>query len=158
MVGFKLRIGSQRPEGHHQSPADALVERGPCIPIELSTAHWHRDILIEDGLTPPESLTELAMFDTGASNTCIDEAAARRAGLPIKGWAFMDSASHAGTRVPVFTGQIQSLALRVTVETALGVNMGHFHDAELIVLIGRDVMRQMVFTYNGPEGSISASA
>ena len=97
------------------------------------------------------------MIDTGATHTCIDETAARRAGLPIKGSASMHSASHAGTKVPIFAGQIEAQGLRINVESALGANLTHFPGGQLVALIGRDVLKKMVFTYDGPKGTITAS-
>ena len=95
------------------------------------------------------------MIDTGATHTCFDESAARRAGFPIKKPAIMASASHAETRVPVFSGKIVADGLTIDVDQGMGVNLEGFPG--LVALIGRDVLQNTLFIYNGPIGSITLS-
>lgn len=53
--------------------------------------------LLQQGLQLPTTETGLALIDTGASATCIDEHVAQRMGLPTIDVVTMASASHAGT-------------------------------------------------------------
>ena len=93
------------------------------------------------------------MIDTGATRTCFDGTAARKAGFPITGTATMASATHAKHEVPVFTGRIVMGNININVGGGLGANLTAFDD--LVALIGRDLLQTALFTYNGPEGSIA---
>ena len=91
-------------------------------------------------------------MDTGASRTAVDIDTAKKLGLPVTKPAKMSSASHADVIVPVFAGQLEMPGFtKIAVPHGLiGVNL---NGNGVIALIGRDLMKVAVLTYNGPDGS-----
>ena len=67
----------------------------------------------------------------------------------------MASASHTNHQVHVFMGKIvlAPVNIVINVEKGLGANLSAFNG--LVALIGRDVLKSALFTYNGPDGFIS---
>jgi predicted aspartyl protease len=63
--------------------------------------------LIQQGKPVPNPINGLAMIDTGASSTCIDDEAAKQMGLPAIGVGYMSSASHAKTPSNIYPTQIE---------------------------------------------------
>ena len=64
----------------------------------------------------------------------------------------MTSATHANHEVPVFSGRIVMGSFNVHVVGGLGANLAAFDG--LVALIGRDLLKDALFTCNGPVGSI----
>jgi len=127
---------------------DALASLGPVIPVTLTLSEEAQRAYVERGESPPAGVSGLAMIDTGATATCIDVDAARRAGLPTVGVARMNSASHADQDVPTFAGRIVGPTIGISVESGMGANLSSVGN-DLIVLLGRDVLRSALFIYNG---------
>lgn len=65
----------------------------------------------------------------------------------------MASASHPQHEVPIFAGKIVLDNININVEAGMGVNLSGF--PQLVALIGRDLLQNAVFIYNGPDGSVS---
>ena len=137
----------------HAAPA-GLAQDGPCIPTMLTVSDSHRQLLVTQGKAVPDPIHGLALIDTGASNTCFDQQAALKAGLPVVDGAMMASASHAKQDVPVFAGKLVIPEFNIDTEFALGANLG---GQNLIALIGRDVLQSAVLVYNGTDGTVSLS-
>ncbi len=87
--------------------------------------------------------------------TCIDQSAARKAGLAIVDSGGISSATHANEIVPIFAGRLDIHGLS-PVETfgAYGVSL---ESQKLIALIGRDLLASCVLVYNGSDDSFSLS-
>jgi len=137
----------------HQGP-QALVANGPLIPVTITLSDESRRACSERGERIPEAVKGLALIDTGASGTCFDEAAARKAGLPTTGVTRMASASHKDHEVPVFVGKISTPTISIDVKKGTGANLASLN-SELVALIGRDLLASAIFVYNGPEGHFS---
>ena len=154
MPVLNVRSEARGEDGRTRPAPEVLAAAGPLIPVTLTLSDESQRALTEQHKPLPEPMTGYAMIDTGASQTCFDEDAARRAGLPITGAARMASASHADIKVPVFAGKILiSGNLIIDAGKAMGANLSAFDG--LIALIGRDLLQSAVFTYNGPDGFIS---
>ena len=74
-------------------PASALQLRGPVLQVTVSIEQNAAKALLAKGQTIANK-TGLALIDTGASNTCIDEQAAKALNLPVIDVGAMQSASH----------------------------------------------------------------
>lgn len=114
----------------------------------------HRQLLAKQGAPVPDAIHGQALIDTGASNTCVDQQAAVKAGLPLIDMAVMTSATHAQHDVPVFAAKLVIPDFSIDAEYALGANLD---DQNLIALIGRDVLQEAVLVYNGTAGTVSLS-
>ncbi len=148
-----------RAEGKTQAgevvPApEALANLGPVVPVTLALPDDVQRAYVERGEQPPTPVNGLAMIDTGASATCFDTDAAQRARLPTVGVARMTSASHADHQVPTFAGKIVCPTITIDVGSGVGANLSSVGDG-LIALLGRDILKSAILTYNGPDGHFS---
>ena len=137
---------------------DLLANIGPVIPVTLTLPDNAQRAYIGRGQQPPAPISGTAMIDTGATATCFDTNAAQRAGLPTVGVARMASASHANHPVPTFAGKIICSTITINVEINVAPSMGANLSAVsngLIALLGRDVLKSAILTYNGPDGHFS---
>ena len=137
-------------------PRVVLQQAGPVIQVILSPLEVHLKVITERGGELPPSLSGRALIDTGATMTCVDADAARRAGLAQVDSGTMTSATHANEKVPIFAGRLIMDAASITVNAnrAIGANLS---PQGLIALIGRDLLAQCVLVYNGLDGSFSLS-
>ena len=112
--------------------------------------------LLAQGLSLPTPERGLALIDTGATSTCIDEAAAARLNLPAIDVVTVASVSHASTQQSVHPIQIEVVGLPITIGAprAIGAPLAA---QGLVVLIGRDVLQHCTLFYNGLIGSFSLS-
>lgn len=154
MPVMSFHATKQKVEGGESEPApELLAMQGPVLPVLLSISEEVQQALMTEGKPIPEPVTGLALIDTGATFTCVDEAAARRAGLPTRGTAKMASASHPEHEVPVFAGKISMDSININIPTAMGADLSGFPN--LVALIGRDMLQNCLFVYNGNTGAIS---
>ena len=154
-----MPILNSRAEGRTRAgevvPApEFLANAGAVIPVTLTLSDDVQRACIERGEQPPAPVNGRAMIDTGASATCFDADAAQRAGLPVVGVAQMTSASHANHQVPTFAGKIVCPTIVIDVESGMGANLSSVGGG-LIALLGRDVLKSAILTYNGPDGHFS---
>ena len=135
--------------------SELLVSKGPVIPVSITLSDESQRAYSNQGKEIPQVVSGLALVDTGASKTCFDEASAIKAGLPVIDTAIMSSASHTNHRVKVFMGKIvlDQSNIVINVENGLGANLTAFDG--IVALIGRNLLRSAMFTYNGPDGLIS---
>lgn len=131
-----------------------LQARGPLLQVALSALDQQADILTSRGVEVPV-VTGLALIDSGASATCIDDAAAAGARLPAVDTARMSSAS-GSSEVGVYAGKItlvqpggqRGTGAVINAHQALGVNI---REQGIIALIGRDILSSCILIYNGVE-------
>ena len=136
-------------------PAASLHQRGPVIQVTATIEQNAGKALLAKGVALPTPKSGLALIDTGASNTCIDDDVARELGLPVIDIAHMQSASHAKHQCNVYP---------VTIDIPGVVNLNSprtmgaaLAGQGLLALIGRDVLGRCTLFYNGPLGQITLS-
>lgn len=136
-------------------PITALHQRGPVIQVSVTIEQNAGKALLAQGRALPTPKAGLALIDTGASNTCIDDQAAVELRLPIIDIAHMQSASHAKHQCNVYP---------VTIDIPGVVNLNSprtmgaaLAGQGLLALIGRDVLSRCTLFYNGPMGQITLS-
>ncbi len=127
---------------------------GPLLTVTVSVLDQQADIRRRRGDEIPV-VEGLALIDSGASATCIDDEVAMRAGLPAVDTARMSSASgpsevsvYAGKITLVQRGSTSSDVVAIQTLRALGVNI---NGQGIIALIGRDILNSCIMIYNGPE-------
>lgn len=131
-----------------------LQARGPLLQVALSVLDPQAAVLTERGEVVPV-VSGLALIDTGASTTCVDDAAANEARLPAVDTARMSSAS-GPSQVSVYAGKIalvqpsgsDGTSAVIDAHQALGVNI---REQGILALIGRDLLRSCILIYNGLE-------
>jgi predicted aspartyl protease len=134
-------------------PQVALLHRGPCIQVIFTVAPSIAGQVLGQGGTLPSPVAGLALIDTGASTTCIDDATARQMGLPVIDVVQMTSASHASIPQNIYPVQIEVIGpgINITVP-AMGANLA---PQGIHALIGRDFLQHCTLHYNGLSGEIT---
>ena len=150
----QIALHTKSPDGEivQAPPVTALQHRGPILQVSITVEQNFGKGLIAQGKTPPAPKSGLALIDTGASNTCIDEQAARELGLPVIDVANMQSASHEKHPCNIYPVQIITPIVTLNAPRVMGaalVSQG------LLVLIGRDVLQSCTLFYNGPAGQFT---
>lgn len=134
-------------------PAAALVMRGPVLQVTVTIEQNAAKALLTQGKTV-QSKTGIALIDTGASNTCVDDKAAQELGLPVIDVGSMQSASHEKHPCNIYPVQIVTPVVTLNSPRTIGANLA---SQGLLVLIGRDVLASCNLFYNGPSGQFALS-
>lgn len=155
ILHVQFNAQGQTPTGQTVSvaPVIALLSQGPVVQVVLSVAQTIADQLLQQGLPVPTPVAGLALIDTGASSTCIDDASAQQLQLPAIDVVNMISASHANIQQNIYPVLIEVMGgIRIDVPRAMGANLA---PQNLVALIGRDFLQQCTLFYNGPAGAIT---
>lgn len=148
----------QTPDGQtiQISPSQILLQRGACVQIIIGIAQSFADQLLQQGQTLPQPISGIALIDTGASETCIDESLAQQMKLPVIDVVQIMSASHDATPTNVYPIQMQVIGtpIRVEVPRSLGANLA---SQGYVALIGRDFLQHCTLFYNGISGEMTLS-
>ncbi len=138
------------------SPGVALQKQGPVLQVTIGLAQSIAAQLLQQGKTLPKPISGMALIDTGASSTCIDDAAAQQLQLPVVNVVNVASASHSSTPQNVYPIQIEVVGLPISIEapSAIGAALSA---QGLLALIGRDVLQHCTLFYNGLTGEITLS-
>ena len=151
-----FRAQAQAPDGStfEVPPSVFLRQGGPVVQVGVSVAQSIATELLGQGAAVPPPVPGLALIDTGASATCIDEGAAQQLGLPVVDVVQVASASHAATMQNVYPIQISVVGMSITIEAprAIGAPLAA---QGLLLLIGRDVLQHCTLVYNGLAGEIT---
>ncbi len=134
----------------------ALQKQGPCVQVAIGLAQSIASQLLQQGQSLPKPISGIALIDTGASSTCIDEAAAQQLSLPVVNVVNVASASHASTPQNVYPIQIEVIGLPISIEAPYAIGAALAAQG-LLALIGRDVLQHCTLFYNGITGEITLS-
>jgi predicted aspartyl protease len=126
--------------------------RGPVLQVTVAIEQNAGKALAGQGRALPVPKTGWALIDTGASNTCIDEQAAREMGLPIHDVASIQSASHEKVSCNVYPVLIHTPIIDLNSPRTVGAALAA---QGLLVLIGRDVLQRCTLHYNGVTGEFT---
>lgn len=132
-------------------PVAALVMRGPVLQVTITIEQHAAKALLTQGKTV-QSKTGIALIDTGASNTCVDDKAAQELGLPVIDVGSMQSASHEKHPCNIYPVQIVTPVVTLNSPRTMGANLA---SQGLLVLVGRDVLASCNLFYNGPSGQFT---
>jgi predicted aspartyl protease len=137
-------------------PSIALLQNGPCVQVIISLAQSFAEPLVQQGQSVPQPVVGVALVDSGASTTCIDDKLAQSLGLPVIDVVQMASASHVGTQANVYPIQMEIVGspIKVNVPRAIGANLT---PQGIVALIGRDYLQHCTLFYNGITGQITLS-
>jgi len=137
-------------------PPAGLQAKGPVVQVTLSIADAFAAQIVQQGGTLPTPVSGYALIDTGASTTCVDDAAAQAMGLPVINVATMTSASHASTKANIYPirFEVQGVPITINVPSAMGAALAA---QGLLMLIGRDALQHCTLHYNGIAGEFTLS-
>lgn len=133
-----------------------MQQRGPVVQVSVTLEQKFAAALAQQGKDVPRPINGLALIDTGASNTCLDDEAARAMNLPVIDVGSMHSASHAKTPSNIYPVQIQIVGFQI--QFASPRTMGAaLKEQGLLMLLGRDLLQRCTLFYNGGTGQITLS-
>ncbi|MBV9224147.1 MAG: hypothetical protein JO185_26645 [Acidobacteriaceae bacterium] len=137
-------------------PVQALQQRGPILNVAVGLERSMSAGLLASGNQVPIPVATVALIDTGASNTCVDNDLAVQLGLPVVDTMKMTSASHHEVEQPAYPISIEIIGTQIqfSVPKAMGAQLAA---QGLGLLIGRDVLAAFTMFYNGPTGQITLS-
>lgn len=149
----RLELSCARQQGNVQiSAPDGLQAYGPTVEVGIWLHHATARKRHESGTPIPGVIVGNAMLDTGASVTTIDRGVAETLALEPSGMveSFGIGGKATGITVPC---SVKLEGFRVNIPRC------HCHDLsvhcrDLVCLIGRDILRHLVFHYDGPAGAI----
>ena len=152
----QIELQAKTPDGKtvRVAPVNGLQLRGPILQVSITIEQNAGKGLIAQGRAVPAPKSGIALIDTGASNTCIDEQAAQELGLPVIDVANMHSATHEKHPCNIYPVQIITPIVTLNAPRAMGAALA---SQGLIVLIGRDVLQNCNLFYNGPAGQFTLS-
>lgn len=158
ILNVQLAGESQRPDGSKIAipPQAALLQRGPVVQVSVTVGQALAQQVLQKGGTVPPPVTGLALIDTGATSTCVDEEAAQRLPLPATDVVTVASASHPATQQNVYPIQIEVVGLPIAVNAPRAIG-APLKAQGILLLIGRDVLQHTVLIYNGPTGAFTLS-
>jgi hypothetical protein len=131
-------------------PPDLLERGGLLLTAELHVTDSLAQVLLAQNAPVPTAISGLALVDTGASICAVDESAAIRLGLQPVGQSRVSGVG--GTQMRnVYVGKIMFPGTPIPPQqwTLSGAEL---KDQNLLLLIGRDILRHCVLIYNGPQG------
>lgn len=140
-----------------------MIRNGPLIAIDVADpglvtqpAAPAAPVVPQAAANTPLIIPGFGLIDTGASGTVIDNDAAARLGLVARGVA--DGFGVNGAY------QCEQFAIAWRIRNTqgfqtIGVTSAplHLQNADLLMLIGRDVLDNCILVFNGPAGAFSLS-
>src|SRR5437762_1583992 len=131
----------QTPDGQtvNVPPHIVLQQRGPCLQVSITVAQAIAEQLLQQGQPVPQPISGIALVDTGASATCIDQQVAEQLQLPVVDVVPMSSASHASTMCNVYPAQIEIVGSPITLNASRAIGAALAAQG-YVALIGRDVL------------------
>jgi Aspartyl protease len=155
---FHVQVGGQgkAPDGKtFQVPSNvAMQQKGAVIPVTITIEQNMGKTLAQQGKTIA-SKQGLAIIDTGASRSAIDEQTAKDLGLPVVNVGKMTSASHEEHPCNLYPVQFSILPNIVFQSPqTMGATLGK---QGYIGIIGRDILGRCVLIYDGVAGQITLS-
>jgi hypothetical protein len=131
-----------------------IISGGPLIDVAVGVSSARREILLKTGQTVPAAVTIRALIDTGATSSCIDHSCLEPLLIPPTGTTSAHTPSTAG-KPHRFEQYDVSLTVRHPDSNLFLPNVAviaaHLPTQGIQALIGRDVLRQCLFVYNGSE-------
>ncbi|SRR5260221_3433889 len=136
------------------TPVQVLQLKGPVVPATLSVPNSVRDALVKASKPVPAAIQGLALIDTGAQQTCVDqEQVHKMLGLQPNGTGQSHGVGGPTTH-PTFGCMLQihqaGIHPLIFLPKAMGVALApHGY----IALLGRDFLANKILIYSGNTGT-----
>jgi hypothetical protein len=139
--------------------SNLLFAEGPLVRVSITAPTRLIDILHERQMPPYAVLHGLALIDTGAAVSAVDVSVFEELDIPAVD-TMLTRTPHGLADLNLYNASacLTDLAMdRVPLDRVPG---GHFRSPtesgpDVIMLLGRDVLRQLKFTYDGPKSRIT---
>lgn len=136
-------------------PREILSREGPQVPISIEVTELLREMLNEQKVEIPKAISGIALIDTGATSTAIDNDCAKALNLPIIATQTISTPSHARHEAMVYSQGLIRLTgtpIEFSASRLVGVSL---KNQGIKILFGRDFLRHGLLIYHGLNGSIS---
>jgi predicted aspartyl protease len=136
-------------------PRQLIAMRGPVVSVAIKVPPEIAELLNRQSKPVPPPISGFGLIDTGATSSCIDHAAAQTLGLPVVNVIKMASATHEAVDSNVYPISFDILGgqpITVNCPRAAGAALAN---QGLVLLMGRDLLANSYFTYNGPTGQFT---
>lgn len=141
----------------------ALFDKGPVLDVEVDIPHALKELLMKTGKPVPSPVVGVALVDTGATLTAVDEAVMRHLGVSPIGKNLVGTANG-----PVEQGRYpaclvfptfppEGMILEFSGVTGVNLMGASSNKKPIIALLGRDFLSHCVLVYNGTTGHFSIS-
>ncbi len=149
------------PDGRQQISPNALILAGPVLSVEISIPTPLVEVYTKENKQIPSPVSGLALIDTGATNTCVDDDVISQLGVAPIGRREIHN-SGGKQEVNIYPAHfrfpaIQNFEIDFTATIGVNIQAQKVSGQSIIALIGRDVLARCVFVYNGTLGTYSLS-
>ena len=131
---------------------------GPIIDGWIGVSESHRVALIQAAKPVPKPVAIRGLIDTGASHTCVDPIVVSQLGLTRIGQCLVDTPSTGKASATCDQYDISLVILHPQQKTAYVkpampvICTELFAKQQIHALVGRDVLKECLFTYDGAMG------
>jgi predicted aspartyl protease len=136
--------------GQAEGASESLRQSGAIMTVTMGQASAVADGLRREGLDPAGPRELRALIDTGASITGVNLGVAERMGLVQTGMTNIGGVTGTSQQ-PVYAASISLGGAALDPVTVVGLEVGGGFD----VLVGRDVLRELVLHYDGLRGEVT---
>jgi len=131
-----------------------LTRNGPVLEVRIEPVLAVQEILRANGQEVP-SVSLRGLIDTGASGSLLESTVFDTLG--IEPYAFVDLYT-ASTTAPLRRGKYRvRVVLTETIAFEVDAVSGTLTGQNIQCLIGRDILEELVFTYNGPKNQFTVT-
>jgi hypothetical protein len=144
-----------------QQHGQTLANTGPLVAVQVGVPVALKQHLGEKSLPIPAPVSGFALIDTGAFATAVDDSIFTSLGVqPID--EIPTDTPHGAGKSNVYPGSISFPGMNVNdmpMERVVGCKLKWktLDDKEIIMLLGRDLLRYFLMVYNGPGSDIILS-
>ena len=134
----------------------AFMQQGPITPVEVTVPAELMDFFNKAGQSLPPPCSGVALIDTGAGRTCIDVSVVEQLNLnPISAVQVITASGLALQGTYAAKIRLPVMKMDIDFSSVLSVNLAgqKIQGMPVIVLIGRDLLANCVFIYNGQVGN-----
>jgi hypothetical protein len=139
--------------------SDLLEESGPLVAVEITVPLKLKRFHEEQGLAPYSTRSGFVLIDTGAGGSAIDDSVFAEMEIPSVDSAFTRTPHGlAPSLVYNASASFPSLGLfEIPLHRVLGCDIRNLTDAgqDIIMLLGRDILRDLVMVYDGPRSNVT---
>lgn len=137
-------------------PSSNLQQFGPLILVEIAPPDSLVQVLVDSKIPIPPSITGWGTIDTGAYTTCINKTILKSlGGQPVGTRSVLTPGANVDLDLYPAKITFPGTMINRAYEEALGIeDMSHsqYENIPIIGLIGRDVLADCLFIYNGKTG------
>ena len=131
-----------------------MLVKGPLLDVVISIPTVLITALKSQGEQPPPPITGKILLDTGASRTCVDKNVLANLGISPMGRTSVitPSGSSKQNLYPAMISFPRAPFPPIEFSSVIGAELAQ---QNLVALLGRDMLSQFVYIYNGPGGYIT---